>query len=52
MRTGWSGQLPAFCASAGVRPNAAVAAAPRSSVRRVIGLRCVIVSFLPVEHGA
>jgi hypothetical protein len=36
MRTGWSGQLAAFCASAGVRPNAAVAAALRISVRREI----------------
>jgi len=43
--------LPAFCASAGVRLNAAVAAAPRISVRRVIGWRCVIM-VPPVEHQA
>ena len=43
--------MPAFCANAGVMPSAALAAAPRISVRRVIGLRCVII-IPPVEHGA
>src|SRR6476646_7536284 len=43
MRIWWSGQPAAVCASAGVSPSAAPAAAPCISVRREIRLRCVIV---------
>src|SRR6185369_16529632 len=43
MRIGWSGQPAVFCANAGVRPSATLAAALCISVRRDIRLRCVIV---------
>src|ERR1051325_8381405 len=43
MRIGWSGQPAEVCARAGIRPSAALAAAPCISVRREIRFRCVIV---------
>src|SRR6266545_2675802 len=49
IRSGWSGQLPAFCAHAGVAPSVVTAAAPRNTVRRVVERIAIslLSNFLP-----